>query len=88
MCGEKDTLFYPIVLSAFGGILNESYHDVVEFLISRVKKDNFDPPNWAASSQKTYWLQRMAIALWRGNANKVSRFLKQEISADHLVISH
>ena len=25
MCAEKDTLFYPIVLSAFGGILNESY---------------------------------------------------------------
>ena len=86
---DEDTLFYPIVFSAFGGVLNESYHDVIEWLIGRVKKDNFEPPNWAASSQKSYWLQKLAIALWRGNAYKVCHFLpkKKENQRVHFVIS-
>ena len=42
-----------IVFSAFGGILNESYHDVIEWLINRVNNDNFEPPNWARTSQKS-----------------------------------
>ena len=88
-CAEQGTLFFPIVFSAFGGILNESYHDVIEWLVSRVKKDTFEPPNWAATSQKSYWLQRLAIALWKGNAYKVCQFLpkKKEEQMEHFVIS-
>ena len=77
-CAEEGILFFPIVLSSFGGILEESYYEVIEPIIDKVKDDYFVPPNWAAVDSKTYWLQRIAIALWAGNVRKVARFLKNE----------
>jgi len=77
-CAMNGVIFIPIVLSAFGGILEESYREGIEPLIHKVKKDHFAPPNWAASDKSAYWLQRIAIALWAGNARKVSSFLKKE----------
>jgi len=77
-CAEQGILFSPIVLSSFGGILEESYSDVIEPIIEKIKGDYFIPPNWAATDTKTYWLQRIAIALWAGNVRKVARFLKNE----------
>ena len=77
-CAENGTLFFSIVFSAFGGILEESYHDTIEPLMNKVKTNNFVPPNWAAHTKTEYWLQRLAIALWAGNVRKVSPFLKKE----------
>jgi len=75
-CAASGMLFFPIVLSAFGGILEESYHEGIETIIHKIKKDHFAPPNWAATTRKKYWLQRIAIALWAGNARKISPFLR------------
>ena len=73
-CEKNDIVFLPIVLNAFGGILNESDREGIARLIHLVKKDRFVPPNWAAP--KAYWYQRIAIALWAGNVVKVGPFLK------------
>ena len=75
-CEKNDMLFLPIVLNAFGGILNESDREGIARLIHQVNKEHFVPPNWAAQSRKAYWYQRIAIALWAGNVCKVAPFLK------------
>ena len=77
-CAKDGILFYPIVLSSFGGILEESYSEVIEPIINKIKGDYFVPPNWAANDRKTYWLQRIAIALWKGNVRKMARFIKND----------
>jgi len=74
-CAESGTAFCPIVLSAFGGILQSSYSMGIQPIISRIRKTQFHAPNWAAPDRKSYWLQRMAIALWTGNVAKVKPFL-------------
>ena len=38
----------------------------------------FDSPNWAAPDKKTYWLQRIAIALWSGNVKLVGNFIMKK----------
>ena len=53
-------LFIPIVMSAFGGILEESYREGIETLINKIKKEHFVPLNWAASTKEAYWQQRIA----------------------------
>jgi len=78
VCAANGMLFIPIVMSAFGGILEESYREGIEALVSKIKNDHFVPPNWAAPNKEAYWLQRIAIALWAGNVRKVSSFLKSE----------
>jgi len=40
---------------------------------NKVKQAYFDLPNWASSSVQTLWLQPMAIALWRGDANRKNK---------------
>ena len=74
---KRTICFFPLsVLNAFGGILNESDREGIARLIHQVNKEHFVPPNWAAQSRKAYWYQRIAIALWAGNACKVAPFLK------------
>ena len=75
-CDEKNLLFFPIVLSAFGGILKESLIGL-KVLLEKTKRQPFAPPNWAASSRKAYWYQRIAIALWSGNACKLASFMQE-----------
>ena len=77
-CAERGTAFCPIVLSAFGGVLYDSFHNGLKLLIHKVKKSKFVPPNWAAPNRMAYWLQRIAIALWISNAGKVAPFLQKE----------
>jgi len=79
LCEENGASFCPIVMSAFGGIQAASYESGIGFLIYKAKANmKFTSPNWAAPSVSSYWLQRIAIALWAGNARKVVPFLKQE----------
>jgi len=74
-CQNNGCAFTPIVLSAFGGILDESYSSGIKFFLHKIKRNNFVPPNWAATDVKTYWLQRIAITLWSGNVRQVGHFL-------------
>ena len=76
-CRAQGMLIFPIVLSAFGGIVEESYRDGIEVIIHKVEKKQFNAPNWAAPTRKAYWLQRIAVALWKGNARKLSSFVKK-----------
>ena len=75
---ENGAAFCPIVMSAFGGIHCLSYELGIKFLIHKIKKSKYLPPNWAAPNRSTFWLQRIAIALWAGNARKIVPFLKRE----------
>ena len=77
-CAENGAAFCPIVMSAFGGIHCLSYEVGIKFLIHKIKKGKYLPPNWAAPNRSTFWLQRIAIALWAGNARKIVPFLKRE----------
>ncbi len=77
-CAKRGVAFCPIVLNAFGGILNSSYSMGISPLIKKVRKSQFCAPNWAATNRSSYWLQRIAIALWAGNAAKVKPFLREE----------
>ena len=47
-CMERGTVFCPIVFSAFGGVLYDSFHCGLKLLINRIKKSKFSSPNWAA----------------------------------------
>jgi len=76
-CAMSGTSFCPIVLSAFGGVLNNSYSTGLSPLIHRIRKNHFCAPNWAAPDRTIYWLQRISIALWSGNVAKVKPFLAQ-----------
>ena len=77
-CARHGQAFCPIVLSAFGGILHASFSMGISPLIHKVRRSQFCSPNWAAPNRTTYWLQRIAVALWAGNAAKVKPFLKEE----------
>jgi len=77
-CAKHGKSFCPIVLSAFGGILHASFSMGLSPLIRRIRKSQFCSPNWAAPNRAAYWLQRIAIALWAGNAAKVKPFLQEE----------
>ena len=74
-CAKNGSFFTPIVLSAFGGIADDSYTNGIKFLLDRMKNKYFSSPNWAAPDKRTYWLQRIAIALWLGNAKQMGRFI-------------
>jgi len=77
-CSENGASFCPIVLSSFGGILANSWEAGIKHIIKKIQKSRFSSPNWAAPNRMTYWLQRIAIALWAGNVRKVAPFLKKE----------
>ena len=78
-CEKNGIFFLPIVLNAFGGILDERNREGIARLIHITSKEHFVPPNWAAQSRKAYWYQRFAIALWKGNVCKVKPFLKADV---------
>ena len=78
LCEKQDISFTPIVLSAYGGILEESYSSGIKFFIRKIKRSQFVPPNSAAPTVKTYWLQRISIALWKGNAKQLGHFLAKK----------
>jgi len=48
--------FTPIVLSVFGGILDESCTSGIEYLLDKMRSKYFNSPNWAAPDKKTYLL--------------------------------
>ncbi len=77
-CAKHGKAFCPIVLSAFCGILRASYTMGLFPLIHKIRRSQFCAPNWAAPDRTSYWLQRIAIALWAGNAAKVKPFLAEE----------
>jgi len=77
-CAKNGISFCSIVLSAFGGVHSVGYEAGIKFMISKTKCKGFKPPNWAAPTRHSYWLQRIAIALWGGNVRKVAPFLKRE----------
>ena len=81
-CEQCNTLFYPIVLSAFGGMLEESYQFGFKELIFKTKRNSFVPPNWAARDRESFWSQRVGVSLWIGNASKISPFLKKNAAAN------
>lgn len=66
--------FYPVAIESYGGILPECLQRIIKPLIKR--DDEFVSPNWAAPSAKLYWYQRITMALWRHNAEKVYHFVK------------
>ena len=77
-CAKNGASFTPIVLGAFGGILDDSYSDGIKFLINKMKSKYFNSPNWAAPDKKTYWLQRLIITLWAGNVKQMSKWLEKK----------
>ena len=83
LCAKNGATICPIVLSAFGGILRNSYSTGLSPLIHKIRKNHFCSPNWAAPNRTTYWLQRIAIALWVGNVAKVKPFLHPEWTIQH-----
>ena len=79
-CEQDGVSFCLIVLSAFGGVHNIGYEAGIKYMISKTKYKGFKSPNWAAPNRHTYWLQRIAIALWAGNVKKVVPFPLSQLS--------
>ena len=42
-----------------------------EILCSEIDADSFSPPNWAANSVSSYWLQRFSVVLQSSNADRI-----------------
>ena len=49
----------------YGGIPQRTYSNLPH------KRLEYVPVNWAAPNAETYWLQRLSLTLWKGNAYKV-----------------
>jgi hypothetical protein len=68
LCTGAGMDFNPMVWEALGGAGSQTL-PFLKGLISRV--ENFVPPNWAASSPSSYWLQRIAVTLQLYTARKI-----------------
>ena len=68
-CSKFSLAFHPLVMDAHNsGVPPNTVQYVLNPLIHRVK--NFVPPNWAASTAKAYWYQRLSVTLWTFNTYK------------------
>ena len=70
--------FVPIVLSAHGGVTPDTFTCAFDYIIKKINKSSFVSPNWAAPNKKSYWLQRIAVALWSGVAAQLKPVLVHE----------
>ena len=68
-CYKKKIAFHPFVMDAYGGIPQRTYSYVFKPLVRKIQ--DYVPVNWAAPNAETYWLQRLSLTLWKGNAYKV-----------------
>lgn len=68
-CHKKKYIFHPFVMDAYGGIPSKSFSYVFKPLVRRI--EGYQPVNWAAPTAETYWLQRLSLTLWKGNAFKI-----------------
>jgi hypothetical protein len=69
LCVAQDIDFVPTVWESFGSAAPTTI-SFFRGLASRVDRDEFAPPNWAASTPSSYWLQRLSVTLHRYNAYK------------------
>ena len=69
ICRDAGLLFCPFAIEAYGATTDVATGYVLDPLIKEVK--GFAPINWAASSPKAYWYQRLSLTLWATNARKV-----------------
>jgi len=76
-CEKNYASFTPVVLSAFGGVLDESYNDAIKYLLDRIPNKEFESPNWAAPDKTSYWHQRIVVALWKGNFRQMGSFVEK-----------
>ena len=74
-CTDHDMDFSPFVMDTYGGIPDLSYREVLRKLTSMI--NDYAPVNWAAPTPETYWLQRVSIALWTGNARKAQLLVRE-----------
>lgn len=70
LCRAANMDFVPMVWEVFGGA-SPSTAPLFKDLVSRVDRDQFTRPNWAASTPSAYWQQRLSLVLQRYSARKV-----------------
>ena len=73
-CQQLGHIFMPSVFSVFGGTTRRNMLLVVDPIIRRISKKYFVAPNWAAPDKRTYWLQRLIVAIWNGVTTNIKRF--------------
>ena len=78
LCAQSGMDFVPIVLSAHGGVTPDTFTCAFDYIIKKINKSSFVSPNWAAPNKKSYWLQRIAVALWSGVAAQLKPVLVHE----------
>lgn len=78
LCATTGMDFVPIVLSAHGGVTPDTFRCGFDYIIKKINKASFVSPNWAAPNKKSYWLQRIAVALWSGVAAQIKPVLVHE----------
>lgn len=78
LCSTTGMDFVPIVLSAHGGVTPDTFRCGFDYILKKINKSSFVSPNWAAPNKKSYWLQRIAIALWSGVAAQIKPVLRHE----------
>ena len=77
-CGNNGSSFVPIFLNVFRRVFDESYSNGIHFLLHKIKRTQFESPNWTAPNRKAHWLQRMIITLQIGDALQVGNFLRKK----------
>jgi len=71
-CLEVGMRFCPAVFEVYGSMGATSLK-LFDDVLARVPSSSFSPPNWAASSPRTYWRQRFSVLLQRYNAYIIKR---------------
>ena len=61
ICRDAGLLFCPFAIEAYGATTDVATGYVLDPLIKEVK--GLSPINWAASSPKVYWYQRLSLTL-------------------------
>ena len=69
ICRDAGLLFCPFAIEAHGATTDVMQQGMSGPLIKEVK--GFAPINWAASSPKVCWYQRLSLTLWATNTRKV-----------------
>ena len=73
-CKKLGHIFLPSVFSVYGGTTQRNVRLVIDPIIRKISKKYFVSPNWAAPDKRTYWYQRLSIALWNSVTTNIKRY--------------
>ena len=74
-CNQQSYRFTPVALDIFGN-QGPRTAKLVEALCARIPAGSFNAPNWATTTPRAYWNQRLAVQVMKATADCIIRLNK------------